>query len=234
MFLLLSLSLLILVYYGIASVFLSSVSFIPYLRSNFMSVKSSGLVFYVQSISFDDRDLLYAYYFDLSKPQNTTSFRGWAPMKTSNLASRFSLSDFSVVPGLYSFGGRAVRQGSDMVLDISSLEFLGSQFDVKVCDGYLVLGVRKVTNYKTPDGKLLNGFKVFCIDCTLLPDENSIGYPLLEPFLDSTKIRPFIKECPAYYNLELTTVRGKNGKAVLKLVSGSFLESFAFPSKEVA
>lgn len=213
-------------YYGLASVFLSSMSFLPYFRRlSDMSFNSHYVVFYVQSMSFDDKELLFAYYFDPSQPENTKIFKGWTPLKL-NVSSNFSLDDFPAVPGLYKFSGRPVRKGKDMAFDLRSLDFYEDKpFTVEAIDAYLVLGAKKV-DYTTPDGTQHKGIKIFCIDCMGAVDDTSLGYPLLEAFLDSSRVKNFLKECPGYYSLDFDMVRGKGGTSLLKVVSGSYIKSW--------
>ncbi len=189
----------------------------------------SQIVFCVEHQNYtrkngDEVDNYICHYFDPSEFENSALYKG---VQLLNKVSSLGFENFPHVPGVYEMSSRPLKRFGNFVSSLKSLRFLKS-VDSIVPKGeyFIVFGVRVVCNYKPLNStQVLNGVKFFAIDPTGSDNLDIKGYPVFEQFISGLTLDSFPK-IPAYYDFQFKEKRGKNGEAILEVVSVQYVESF--------
>lgn len=167
------------------------------------------------------------HYFNLKDKYNSSSQKGFV-LLTNDIYPNFSMSDFSAVPGIYNLGFRPFRnrQGK-MSPRLVSLDFVSPLTIKENKDLFLLLGAKKY-NFEVEKGKTMKGIKIFAVDPLSHDDsDNYLGLQIIEGSLNNSKIDSF-SQTPAYYDLQLKEIRGRNGVSVYKPIDATFKDNYSF------
>ncbi len=173
------------------------------------------------------------HYFNIKDKHNSSLQKGFILLNT-DIYPNFSISDFNTVPGIYNLGFRPFRnrQGK-MIPRLVSLDFVSPMPVKENKDLFLLLGAKKY-NFEAEKGKTMKGIKIFAVDPLSQDDsDNYLGLQILEGSLEKSKIDSF-SQTPAYYDLELQEIRGRNGTSMYKPTNATFRDSYSFSNSSSA